>query len=157
MVTALAEQLRAHGLSVTAQRVAIMNAITATPHCTADHITDVAAGTLGTISRQSVYDTLNTLVEKGLVRRIQPMGSPTLYEDRVGDNHHHLICRTCARVVDVDCAVGMRPCLHVADDHEFAIDEAEVVFWGYCTECAGAKSSNTTNTNTKTTKEKIST
>ncbi len=129
------DQLREHGLSVTAQRLAILQAVTSQPHATADQISDLAVAALGTISRQSVYDSLNTLVEKGVLRRIQPMGSPALYEDRVNDNHHHLICRDCGHVVDVDCAVGMRPCLDAADDHGFEIDEAEVAYWGRCQRC----------------------
>lgn len=127
--------LRARGLSATAQRVAIMRAVAAHPHVTADGVIDIAKHELGTISRQSVYDTLHTFVEKGLVRRIQPIGSPALYEDRVGDNHHHLICRECGCVVDVDCAVGFRPCLDAADHNGFEIDEAEVAYWGRCPEC----------------------
>lgn len=141
MVHDVPEVLRAHGLSVTAQRVAVLHAVAAQPHATADAVLDAARVGLGTISRQSVYDTLNTFVEKGLVRRIQPIGSPALYEDRVGDNHHHLICRDCARVVDVDCAVGFRPCLQAADDNGFEIDEAEVAYWGRCPECRSSAES----------------
>ncbi|MDA2955956.1 MAG: Fur family transcriptional regulator [Actinomycetota bacterium] len=129
------DQLREHGLSVTAQRLAILQAVSSQPHATADQISDLAVAALGTISRQSVYDSLNTLVDKGVLRRIQPMGSPALYEDRVNDNHHHLICRECGHVVDVDCAAGKRPCLDAADDHGFAIDEAEVAYWGRCQQC----------------------
>ena len=137
----LPELLRIHGLSATAQRVAVLRAVTAHPHVTADGVHDVATSELGAISRQSVYDTLNTFVEKGLLRRIQPIGSPALYEDRVGDNHHHLICRECSRVVDVDCAVGFRPCLQAADDNGFEIDEAEVAYWGRCPECRSSAAS----------------
>ena len=90
---------------------------------------------IGAISRQAVYDALGMLVEKGLIRRIQPAGSPALYEDRVGDNHHHVICRTCGKTVDVDCAVGETPCLTAADDSGYQIDEAEVIFWGTCPDC----------------------
>ena len=90
---------------------------------------------IGTISRQAVYDTLAVLVDNQLVRRIQPDGSPARYEDRVNDNHHHLICRECASVVDVDCAVGSAPCLNAADDHGYEIDEAEVAYWGLCPAC----------------------
>ena len=92
---------------------------------------------IGTISRQAVYDALATLTERGVLRRIQPAGSSARYEDRVGDNHHHLICRACNRMVDVDCAVGEMPCLTPSDDAGFAIDEAEVTFWGLCPSCAG--------------------
>lgn len=127
--------LRDHGLSVTAQRLEILRTVAAHPHCTADTVTEAARQALGSISRQSVYGTLNTFVEMGLLRRIQPIGSPALYEDRINDNHHHLICRACGTVVDVDCAVGYRPCLHASDDFNFEIDEAEVVYWGTCPAC----------------------
>jgi Fur family transcriptional regulator, stress-responsive regulator len=130
--------LREHGVQVTAQRVAVMKAVSAQPHITADGIAERAKSEIGTISRQSVYDALNVLVEKGLLRRIQPVGSPALFEDRVGDNHHHLICRSCARVVDVDCSVGLMPCLTAADDMGFEIDEAEVAYWGRCPSCITA-------------------
>jgi Fur family ferric uptake transcriptional regulator len=100
-----------------------------------------------------VYDTLNTLVEKGLARRIQPIDSPALFEDRVGDNHHHLVCRTCDVVVDVDCAVGLRPCLEASDNNNFIIDEAEVTYWGLCPKCQ-PKNSSAQTTTTTTTKRK---
>ena len=128
--------LRAHGLQVTAQRLAVLRAVGMRPHVTADGIVEVARAEIGAISRQSVYDALGVLAEKGLVRRIQPIGSPALYEDRVGDNHHHLICRGCGLVVDVDCAVGTTPCLTASDSAGFEIDEAEVVYWGHCHSCA---------------------
>jgi len=105
------------------------------PHSTADVIAEDVRSDIGAISRQAVYDTLGLLVEKGLIRRIQPARSPALYEDRVGDNHHHLICRTCGKTVDVECAVGETPCLTAADDSGFQIDEAEVIYWGTCPEC----------------------
>lgn len=130
-----ASLLRLHGVQVTAQRLAVLRAVSARPHCTAE---DVAAGVraeIGAISRQAVYDALGILAEKGLIRRIQPSGSPALYEDRVGDNHHHLICRTCGRLVDVDCAVGDAPCMTAADDRGYQVDEAEVVYWGICPGC----------------------
>jgi len=130
--------LRAHGLSVTAQRLALLQTISDYPHITADQATEVARKQLGSISRQSVYDTLNTLVEKGLARRIQPIDSPALFEDRVGDNHHHLVCRSCGVVVDVDCAVGLRPCLEASHDNNFIIDEADVTYWGECPKCQQA-------------------
>ncbi len=110
------------------------------PHSTADDIYTVVRAEIGAISRQAVYDALSALTDKGLLRRIQPAGSPARYENRVGDNHHHLICRTCSRMVDVDCAVGDTPCLTAADDSGYEIDEAEVVYWGRCPECAGATS-----------------
>jgi Fur family transcriptional regulator, stress-responsive regulator len=130
-------RLREHGLHVTAQRLAVMRAVSGHPHSTADDIHTVVRAELGAISRQAVYDVLAVLGDKGLVRRIQPAGSPARYEDRVGDNHHHLVCRTCGRLVDVDCAVGDTPCLTAADDAGFEVDEAEVVYWGRCPECAG--------------------
>ncbi len=128
--------LRSHGLQVTAQRLAVLRAVAVRPHITADGVVEIARTEIGAISRQSVYDALGVLAEKGLVRRIQPIGSPALYEDRVGDNHHHLICRGCGVVVDVDCAVGTTPCLTAADNAGFEIDEAEVVYWGRCPTCA---------------------
>jgi len=127
--------LRRHGLHVTAQRLAVLRTVSNHPHSTADDVFERARAALGAISRQAVYDALSTLTEKGLVRRIQPMGSPARYEGRVGDNHHHLICRACGRVEDVDCAVGAAPCLSAADNRGFAIDEAEVIYWGYCPAC----------------------
>ncbi|MEM9555237.1 MAG: Fur family transcriptional regulator [Acidobacteriota bacterium] len=127
--------LRAHGLYVTAQRLAILQAVSAHPHATADELVDDVRTSIGTVSRQAVYDTLGVLVEKDLVRRIQPAGSPARYEDRVGDNHHHLICRDCGVMFDIDCAVGETPCLTAADDHGFEIDEAEVIYWGRCPSC----------------------
>lgn len=130
-----ADLLRRHGLQVTAQRLAVLRAVSAHPHVTADGVADAAKGEIGAISRQAVYDALGALVEKGLVRRIAPSGSPARYETRVGDNHHHLICRVCGRVVDVDCAVGSAPCLTAAEDMGYEIDEAEVVYWGRCPEC----------------------
>ena len=127
--------LRRHGLQVTAQRLAVLRAVSDGPHSTADDIyTDVRAE-IGAISRQAVYDALAALTDKGLLRRIQPARSPARFENRVGDNHHHLICRTCNRMVDVDCAVGDTPCLTAADDAGYEIDEAEVIYWGQCPEC----------------------
>lgn len=127
--------LRQRGVQVTAQRLAILRALAQRPHATADDLADDVRGSIGAISRQAVYDSLNVLVEKQLVRRIQPAGSAARYEDRVGDNHHHLICRSCGVTVDVDCAVGEVPCLTANDDHGFHIDEAEVIYWGYCPAC----------------------
>lgn len=128
--------LRERGVQVTAQRVAVMRAVSSSPHITADAVAEVVRSQIGTISRQSVYDALSILVDVSLIRRIQPAGSPALFEDRVNDNHHHLICRNCARVVDVDCAVGDTPCLTAADAMGFEIDEAEVAYWGQCPHCA---------------------
>jgi Fur family transcriptional regulator, stress-responsive regulator len=127
--------LRQHGLQVTAQRLAVLRAVTEGPHSTADDIYTVVRAEIGAISRQAVYDALAALGDKGLLRRIQPAGSPARYEDRVGDNHHHLICRACGRMVDVDCAVGDTPCLTAADDLGYEVDEAEVIYWGRCPEC----------------------
>ena len=130
-----ADLLRQHGIQVTAQRLAVLRAVSAQPHVTADAVAEVVRAEIGAISRQSVYDALGVLVEKGLLRRIQPVGSPARFEDRVGDNHHHLICRICGRVVDVDCAIGSAPCLTAADGQGFEIDEAEVAYWGRCPDC----------------------
>jgi Fur family ferric uptake transcriptional regulator len=127
--------LRDHGVQVTAQRLAVLAAVSDRPHVTADAVAMIVRAEIGVISRQAVYDALGVLVEKGLIRRIQPAGSPARYEGRVGDNHHHLICRTCGRMVDVDCAVGAAPCLTPADDAGYEIDEAEVIYWGRCTAC----------------------
>jgi Fur family transcriptional regulator, stress-responsive regulator len=140
-----ADLLRQHGIQVTAQRLAVLRAVSAQPHITADAVAEVVRAEIGAISRQSVYDALGVLVEKGLLRRIQPVGSAARFENRVGDNHHHLICRICGRVVDVDCAVGSAPCLTAADDQGFEIDEAEVAYWGRCPECA-AQARNTSPT-----------
>lgn len=127
--------LRQHGVQVTAQRLAILSAVSCRPHATADELTDDVRAAIGSISRQAVYDTLGVLVDKYLVRRIQPAGSAARFETRVGDNHHHLICRSCGRTFDVDCAVGTVPCLTAGDDHGFEIDEAEVIYWGRCASC----------------------
>ncbi len=130
-----AELLRENGLQVTAQRIAVMKAVSGRPHCTADVVAEDVRTEIGTISKQAVYDALSILSEKGLIRRIQPAGSAALYEDRVGDNHHHLICRACGKTVDVDCAVGKAPCLTAADGAGYEIDEAEVIYWGTCPDC----------------------
>ena len=127
--------LRDNGLQVTAQRLAVLNAVSARPHATADDLVGDVRTSIGTVSRQAVFDALGVLSEKGLIRRIQPARSPARYEDRVDDNHHHLVCRECGRMVDVDCAAGYRPCLEVVDDFGFTIDEAEVIYWGYCPTC----------------------
>lgn len=127
--------LRQHGIQVTAQRLAVLGAVSNQPHITADAVADAVRGEIGAISLQSVYDALGVLVTGGLIRRIQPAGSAARYEDRVGDNHHHLICRNCGRVVDVDCAAGSAPCLTASDDRGYEIDEAEVAYWGRCPDC----------------------
>ncbi len=138
IATDLHAVLRGHGLQVTAQRLAVLRAVSGGPHRTADDIYTVVRAEIGAISRQAVYDALAALTGKGLLRRIQPAGSSARYEDRVSDNHHHLICRTCNRMVDVDCAVGDTPCLTAADDSGYEIDEAEVIYWGRCPECVQA-------------------
>ncbi len=132
------ELLRRHGVQVTAQRVAVLQAVSARPHSTAAELGAVVRSALGAVSLQAVYDALAALTGKGMIRRIQPAGSPARYEDRVGDNHHHLICRTCNRMVDVDCAAGDTPCLTAGDDAGYEIDEAEVVYWGRCPDCIAA-------------------
>src|SRR5215207_4564560 len=133
-----AELLRQHGVRVTAQRLAVFKAVSDDPHVSADVVVESVRGEIGWISVQAVYDALGALTDKGLLRRIQPAGSPARYEGRVGDNHHHAVCRTCGTMVDVECAVGAVPCLTAADDSGFEIDEAEVIYWGRCPECVSA-------------------
>lgn len=127
--------LREHGIQVTPQRLAVLRAVEAQPHATADAVIDAARVQIGSISRQSVYDALELLVTEGLIRRIQPLGSRARFEGRVGDNHHHVVCRTCGSLADVDCATGEAPCLTAIDDAGFEIDEAEVIYWGRCPSC----------------------
>jgi Fe2+ or Zn2+ uptake regulation protein len=141
MDSAPKDLFRQHGIHVTAQRLAVYRAVSGYPHASADAIAEVVRAEIGAISLQSVYDALGLLVAEGLVRRIQPSGSPARFEARVGDNHHHLICRNCGRVVDVDCAVGAAPCLTAADDQGFEIDEAEVAYWGRCPGCVAKSAS----------------
>jgi Fe2+ or Zn2+ uptake regulation protein len=131
--------LRRRGLRVTPQRLAVLRAVSDVSHVSADAVAERARAEIGAISTQAVYDALASLTEHGLLRRIQPAGSPARYEARVGDNHHHLICRVCDRVVDVDCAVGDAPCLTAVEDHGYDIDEAEVIYWGHCPECQREK------------------
>ena len=133
------EQLmRAAGLRVTRPRLAVLAAVHEHPHADTDSLLGVARGRIGEVSQQAVYDVLRVLTSAGLVRRIEPAGSVARYEARVGDNHHHVVCRSCGAISDVDCAVGLTPCLTARDDHGFEIDEAEVVYWGRCPDCAGA-------------------
>jgi Fur family ferric uptake transcriptional regulator len=127
--------LRVHGVQVTAQRRAVLRAVTERPHSTAEDIDKVARAEIGAISRQAVYDALVTLTGRGILRRIQPAGSPARFETRTGDNNHPPIGRMCNRMVDVDCAVGETPCLTAADDSGYDIDEAEVTYWGRCPDC----------------------
>ena len=138
--------LRRHGVQVTAQRLAVMRAVSDRPHGTVAEVDSAVRAELGAISLQAVYDALGILTGKGLIRRIQPAGSPARYEDRIGDNHHHLICRVCGRMVDAECAVGDAPCLNALDDSGYEIDEAEVIYWGRCPECVAAAAA-TTETN----------
>jgi Fe2+ or Zn2+ uptake regulation protein len=130
--------LRAAGLRVTAPRTIVLKALAERPHAAADDVLAAARAELGAVSTQGVYNVLHDCCEAGIVRRIQPAGSPARYELRVGDNHHHMVCRRCGSVRDVDCAVGEAPCLDPADDLDFVIDEAEVVYWGICPDCQAA-------------------
>jgi Fur family ferric uptake transcriptional regulator len=127
--------LRRRRIQITAQRLAVLRAVSRQPHVTADGVADAVRSEIGAISIQSVYDALALLAAEGLIRRIEPAGSPARFESRVGDNHHHLICRGCGRVDDVDCAVGSTPCLTALNDLGYEIDEAEVVYWGRCRQC----------------------
>jgi Fe2+ or Zn2+ uptake regulation protein len=129
------ELLRAARLRVTAPRTIVLRALAGHPHASADAVIAAARAELGAVSTQGVYNVLRDCCEAGIVRRIQPAGSPALYELRVNDNHHHMVCRECGSVVDVDCATGEAPCLEPADDVGFVVDEAEVVFWGLCPAC----------------------
>ena len=128
--------LRGAALRVTRPRVAVLSAVHRHPHADTDSIIDVVRADLGEVSHQAVYDVLRALTDAGLVRRIQPAGSVARYEARVGDNHHHVVCRSCGAITDVDCAVGEAPCLTASDDAGYVIDEAEVVYWGRCPACA---------------------
>jgi len=129
------EQLRARRLRVTAPRLAVLAVVSERPHLDADAIAEIVRSRLGAISTQAVYDNLHVLADAGLLRRIEPAGGAARYEARVGDNHHHIVCRACGATCDVDCAVGFAPCLEASDTHGFAVDEAEVTFWGTCTRC----------------------
>jgi Fur family ferric uptake transcriptional regulator len=132
--------LRQHGVQVTAQRIAVLEAVAARPHATAEMVAAAVRADLGAISRQAVYSALTTLVNAGLARRLQPAGSAARYEARAGDNHHHLICRDCGLVVDVDCALGYVPCLTPQQDHGFLVEQAEVSYLGRCPTCRGRES-----------------
>jgi len=135
------EMLRGSALRVTRPRVAVLAAVHANPHADTDSIIGVARRDLPDVSHQAVYDVLRVLTTAGLVRRLQPSGSVARYESRVGDNHHHVVCRSCGVIADVDCAVGETPCLIASDDRGFLIDEAEVIYWGVCSICSAAQSS----------------
>lgn len=132
----LRAMLRAASLRVTAPRVAVLAAVHEHPHADTDTVIQRVRADLPTVSHQAVYDVLRALTDARLVRRIQPAGSVARYETRVGDNHHHVVCRGCGRIDDVDCAVGHAPCLTASDDHGFTVDEAEVIYWGRCPDCA---------------------
>jgi Fur family ferric uptake transcriptional regulator len=127
--------LRAAAMRVTRPRVAVLAAVHEHPHADTDSIITAVRAELGDVSHQAVYDVLRALTVAGLVRRIQPMGSLARYESRTGDNHHHVVCRSCGVIADADCAIGTTPCLTASHDHGFAIDEAEVIYWGLCPEC----------------------
>jgi Fur family transcriptional regulator, stress-responsive regulator len=133
----LERMLREVTLRVTRPRLAVLSAVHEHPHADTDSIIRSVRQDVGEVSHQAVYDVLRALTRAGLVRRIQPSGSAARYEARVGDNHHHVVCRSCGAIADVDCAVGNAPCLEAAEDHGFAIDEAEVIYWALCPECAG--------------------
>ena len=137
----IAEELRGAGLRVTAARVALLETVRRGDHLGVDAITSGVRDRIGHVSMQAVYDALNALTAAGLVRRIEPAGSPARFEGRLGDNHHHVVCRSCGAVADVDCAVGEAPCLTASDDHGFSIDEAEVIYWSLCPDCSTARSS----------------
>ena len=130
--------LRDVGLRVTRPRLAVLSAVDEHPHADTDSIIAAVREELGDVSHQAVYDVLRALTAAGLVRRFQPRGSVARYEARVGDNHHHLVCRSCGAIADVDCAAGQTPCLTPADDANYEIDEAEVIYWGRCPECVAA-------------------
>lgn len=132
--------LRAASLRVTAPRLAVLTAVHQHPHADTDTILSRVRATLGAVSQQAVYDVLRALTSAGLLRRIQPMGTVARYETRVGDNHHHLVCRSCGVIVDVECAVGDAPCLTPLDDRGFVVDEAEVIYWGSCPDCTTSPS-----------------
>lgn len=138
LTSAFEQMLRAADLRVTRPRVAVLRAVHARPHADTDTLIAAVRAEAGDVSHQAVYDVLHVLTRTGLVRRIQPAGSVARYEARVDDNHHHVVCRSCGAIEDVDCAVGHTPCLTASDDHGYALDEAEVVYWGTCPDCSRA-------------------
>jgi len=137
------EVLRENDLRVTRQRVAVLDVIQENPHADTNSVIERVREKIGDVSHQAVYDVLRALTEAGLLRHIQPSGSVARYESRVGDNHHHVVCRSCGAVADVDCVVGEAPCLEGSESHGFAIDECEVTFWGLCPDCQAARSGGT--------------
>jgi Fe2+ or Zn2+ uptake regulation protein len=136
---AIADELRGAGLRVTAVRVALLETVRTGDHLDVEAVAAGVRDRVGHVSVQAVYDALHALTAAGLVRRIEPTGSPARFEGRVADNHHHIVCRSCGAVADVDCAVGEAPCLTASDDHGYAIDEAEVIYWGLCPRCSTAR------------------
>ena len=139
-----AEELRGAGLRVTAGRVALLETVRGGDHLGVEAIASAVRDRIGHVSLQAVYEALHALTAAGLIRCIEPAGSPVRFEGRVGDNHHHVVCRSCGAVADVDCAVGKAPCLTASDDHGFSIEEAQVIYWGVCPGCATARSSRET-------------
>ncbi|MGA6165003.1 Fur family transcriptional regulator [Amycolatopsis magusensis] len=139
MRTDFEAQLRAVSLRVTRPRLAVLTALHDHPHVDTETVIALVRDQHPTVSHQAVYDVLRALTDAGLIRRIQPAGANARYESRVGDNHHHVVCRSCGAIADVDCAVGHAPCLTGSDDHGYVIDEAEVVFWGTCPDCAATR------------------
>jgi Fe2+ or Zn2+ uptake regulation protein len=137
------ELLRAHGLRVTRPRLAVLDVLTGGGHLEVDEIARQVRSRLDSVSTQAVYDVLGAFSRAGLARRIEPAGSPARFEARVGDNHHHIVCRGCGAITDVDCAVGERPCLFPSDSHGFVLDEAEVTFWGLCPDCQAKRLADT--------------
>ncbi|MGC4879091.1 Fur family transcriptional regulator [Micromonospora sp. DT43] len=138
MTSDLEAQLRAASLRVTRPRLAVLAALRDHPHVGTDAVIALVRAEHPTVSHQAVYDVLRVLTDAGLVRRIQPAGATARYESRVADNHHHVVCRSCGAIADVECAVGHAPCLTASNDHGFVVDEAEVVYWGTCPGCAAA-------------------
>ena len=136
-----AEELRGAGLRVTAVRVALLETVRSGDHLGVEAVASGVRDRVGHVSLQAVYDALHALTEARLLRRIEPAGSPARFEGRVGDNHHHIVCRSCGVVADVDCAVGEAPCLTASDNHVFSIDEADVIYWGLCPDCSTARNS----------------
>ena len=141
VVPTTADELRGAGLRVTAVRVALLDTVRAGDHLGVDGVASGVRARVGHVSLQAVYEALHALTAAGLIARIEPAGSPARFEGRVGDNHHHIVCRACGVVADVDCVVGEPPCLTASDDHGFSIDEAQVIFWGRCPDCSTARSS----------------
>ena len=139
MTSDFESQLRAVSLRVTRPRLAVLAALRDNPHIDTQTVIELVRADLPAVSHQAIYDVLQALTDAGLVRRIQPAGATARYESRVGDNHHHVVCRSCGAIADVECAVGHAPCLTASDDHGFVVDEAEVVYWGTCPDCAATR------------------